>query len=142
MIPLHDVISENACQKAFTVDNFRGFFFPLAQSMPESLDVELGNYSIKEKIKKMSTKQFICGIAIVSVASVICVVSSKAFDHKRKIRELEMQKDAMTEIQKTAVQAQIETIKATTEFYKEIAKQTGTDEIEINGVFLNSLEEE
>ena len=92
---------------------------------------------IAEKIKKMSTKQFICGIAIVSVASVICVVSSKAFDHKRKIRELEMQKDAMTEIQKTAVQAQIETIKATTEFYKEIAKQTGTDEIEINNEMLD-----
>lgn len=87
---------------------------------------------IAEKIKKMTTNQFLGGIAIVSVAAIICVTTSKALDYKKKIKELEMQAEAMTDIQKTALQSQIETIKATTGFYKEIAKQTGADEIEIN----------
>lgn len=88
--------------------------------------------TIAEKIKKMNTKQFLAGVAIVSIAATICVVSDKAFDHKRKIKELEIQSEALTEIQRATAQAQIESIKATTEFYKEIAKQTGTSEIEIN----------
>lgn len=88
--------------------------------------------AIAEKIEKMDTRLFLVGVAIVSIAATICVVSSKAFNYKRKIKELELQTEAMTEIQKTTAQAQIESIKATTEFYKEIAKQTGISEIEIN----------
>lgn len=88
--------------------------------------------TIAEKIKKMNTKQFLAGVAIVSIATTICVVTSKAMDHKRKIKELEIQSETMTKIQRTTAQAQIESIKATAEFYKEIAKQTGTSEIEIN----------
>lgn len=49
------------------------------------------------------------------------------------MKELEVQAETLTGIQKSAAQAQIETIKATTEFYKEISKQSGTKDIEING---------
>lgn len=96
------------------------------------IDVKPIIEAISEKIKKMNTKQFLAGVAIVSVATTICVVSTNAFDYKRKIKELEIQSESMTEIQRIAVQAQIESIKATTNFYKEISKQTGTNEIEIN----------
>lgn len=74
--------------------------------------------AIAEKIEKMDTKYFLAGVVIVSIAATICVVISKAFNYKRKIKELELQTESMTEIQKTTAQAQIESIKATTEFYK------------------------
>lgn len=88
--------------------------------------------TIAEKIETMTPNQTLAGIAIVSVASIICIGTKKILDYKQKIKELETQSKTMTEIQKTTAQAQIESIKATTEFYKEIAKQTGTSEIEIN----------
>ncbi len=51
-----------------TAPDIRGFFFPLAQSMPESLDVELGNYSIKEKMVKSSEMKknalYLCGRSV------------------------------------------------------------------------------
>ncbi|MEE0892494.1 MAG: hypothetical protein UIT85_00535 [Treponema sp.] len=88
---------------------------------------------VAEKINSMTSNQILAAIAIVSVASVICVVTKKVLDHKQKMKELEVQAETLTGIQKSAAQAQIETIKATTEFYKEISKQSGTKDIEING---------
>lgn len=88
--------------------------------------------TIAEKIETMTPNQTLAGIAIVSVASIICIGTKKILDYKQKIKELETQSKTMTEIQKTTAQAQIESIKATADFYKEIAKQTGTSEIEIN----------
>lgn len=89
--------------------------------------------AVAGKINSMTSNQILGAIAIVSVASVICVVTKKVLDHKQKLKELEVQAETLTGIQKNAVQAQIETIKVTTDFFKEISKQTGTKEIEING---------
>lgn len=63
----------------------------------------------------MTEEQVLVGIAMVSAASIICVLSAKVIDHKAKIKELEIQAETMTSFQKTVAQAQIETIKATTE---------------------------
>lgn len=93
---------------------------------------------VAEKINSMTSNQIVGTIAIVSVASVICVVTKKVLDHKQKMKELELQAETLTGIQKNTAQAQIETLKATTEFYKEISKQTGTKEIEINGEKVDS----
>lgn len=63
----------------------------------------------------MTEEQVLVGIAMVSAASIICVLSAKVIDHKAKIKELEIQAETMTSFQKTVAQAQIETIKAATE---------------------------
>ena len=96
--------------------------------------------SVAEKIKKMSPSQVLAGIAAVSIAATICVVTTKVLDYKSKIKELEIQAETMSGMQKNAAQAQIETIRATTEFYKEISKQTGIEEVEINGEKIDSTE--
>lgn len=88
---------------------------------------------VSEKIEKMTANQVLISIIVVSIISAICVTTKKVLNHKEKMKELEIQAETLVGIQKNAAQAQIETIKATTEFYKEISKQTGTKEIEING---------
>lgn len=88
--------------------------------------------AVAEKVGNMTSGQILIGVASVAIASTICVVTSKVLDHKKKIKELEVQKETLTGLQKTTIEAQIEMVKAQTQFYKEIAKQTGTSEIEIN----------
>ncbi len=88
--------------------------------------------AVAEKVGNMTSGQILIGVASVAIASTICVVTSKVLDHKKRIKELEIQKETLTGLQKTTVEAQIEMVKAQTQFYKEIAKQTGTSEIEIN----------
>lgn len=88
--------------------------------------------AVAEKVGNMTSGQILIGVASVAIASTICVVTSKVLEYKRKIKELEVQKETLTGLQKTTVEAQIEMVKAQTQFYKEIAKQTGTSEIEIN----------
>lgn len=88
--------------------------------------------AVAEKVGNMTSGQILIGVASVAIASTICVVTSKVLEYKKKIKELEVQKETLTGLQKTTVEAQIEMVKAQTQFYKEIAKQTGTSEIEIN----------
>ena len=100
--------------------------------------------AVAEKVGNMTSGQILIGVASVAIASTICVVTSKVLNYKNKIKELEIQKETLTGLQKTTVEAQIEMIKAQTEFYKEIIKQTGASNIVINGetiepVYLKSI---
>lgn len=73
---------------------------------------------VAEKINSMTSNQILAAIAIVSVASVICVVTKKVLDHKQKMKELEVQAETLTGIQKSAAQAQIETIRQRQSFIR------------------------
>lgn len=96
--------------------------------------------AISKKVESMSTKEFIAGIAAVTIAATLYVSVGKIIDNKSKIKELEIQSQLYTDIQKNAVEAQIEMVKAQTDFYKEIVKQNGTSEIEINGEVISTEE--
>lgn len=89
--------------------------------------------AISKKVETMTNGQILSGIIIVSFAAVLCVSVPKIIDYKTRIKELEIQAETYKGIQHNAVQAQIETIKAQTEFYREITKQGGADSIEIDG---------
>lgn len=84
--------------------------------------------NIARKIKDMTPKQTMATIAIVAVAATLSLAINKITDAKVKMREIE----ANSESQKLIAQSQVEIIKAQTEFYKEISKQTGAS-IEVNG---------
>ena len=94
--------------------------------------------AVAEKINTMTTGQFLIGIATVALASTLCVVTGKILDYKKKIKEMEIQKETLSGIQKTFVESQIEATKAMTDFYKEITKQTGVQSLEINGENIDS----
>ena len=89
--------------------------------------------AVSQRIKSMSNKQMLIGIASVSIAGIVCLLTSNILNYKLKIKELEIQAASLQGIQKTAVAAQIEAIKAQKDFYKEIIKLEGVEKIEING---------
>lgn len=89
--------------------------------------------SISKRVENMSSKEIIASIAAVAVAATLYVSTTKIIDSRAKIKELEIQSQMLTDVQKTTAQAQIEMVKAQTEFYKEIVKQGGATKIEING---------
>ena len=93
--------------------------------------VETVLQNIAEKIKAMTPKQTMSTIAIVAVAATLSLATNKIVDYQTKIKELEIQAKTATDTAKILAQTQIETIKAQTEFYKEIAKQTNA-QIEID----------
>lgn len=91
--------------------------------------------NIAEKIKKMTPGQTMATIAIIAVAATLSLATDKIIDAKVKIKEIESNSNS----QKIIAQSQIEIIKAQTEFYREIAKQTNAN-IEVNGEKIDSRE--
>lgn len=66
----------------------------------------------------MTSKEMIASIAVVAIVIIFYVSIHKIIDGKQKIKELEIQSQTFTDIQKNTAEAQIEMIKAQTEFYR------------------------
>lgn len=96
--------------------------------------------AISKKVETMTSREMIASIAAVAIAATFYVSTQKIIDGKQKIKELEIQSQTFTDIQKNTAEAQIEMIKAQTEFYREVSKQENVSKIEINGEEITTSE--
>ncbi|MCD1654742.1 hypothetical protein K7J14_08490 [Treponema zuelzerae] len=82
--------------------------------------------AVGDRIRTMTTKEFIASVAIVSTIAAVSLNVGKHIDSKKEIARIQAQNELVTDVQKTTNEVAIAALEAQSSFYRSMSKQDFT----------------